>query len=198
LTVAAAFVFRNKIAPTMMIGTFSLVPLLSIEIFGSPDLARLRKVADRASGALLLGALVASPAVAVILAWFSKDSYELEPRRELAAAATELWRAKTAAPLAYVGGGHRYDEQVAFYSPERPHDFVDLDVRTSPWIDLGDMAKRGLLIVCLRDDAVCRDRARALATPQATEAELTLAHRAWGHVARPVTFEATVIPPQGG
>lgn len=198
LTVIAALVDGTKIAPAMMMGGFSLLPLLAIEVFQRSDGARLKMVAVRASGALLLGAVLASPVIAAILAWTSKDTYELEPRQELAAAASDFWRAKTTAPLTYVAGGRRYDEQLAFYAPGRPHDYIDLDVALSLWIDPRDVAKRGLLVVCVRDDAVCRDRTRALATPETGETEITLAHHAWGHVAPPVSFVVTVIPPQGG
>jgi 4-amino-4-deoxy-L-arabinose transferase-like glycosyltransferase len=195
LTVAAAFVFRNQISTNMMVGVFSLAPLLAIEIVGPADLARLRKISFGLAGTLTIGALAASPIVALGTAWLSNGPRDVEPRKELAAAATDLWLDKTGKPLAFVGGSSRYDTAVAFYSKERPHAFIGLDFHGNPSVSPSELANDGLLSVCLKDDAQCREATRALATPQASEVELILAHHFWGHVAKPATFVITVIPP---
>ena len=120
----------------------------------------------------------------------------IEPRKELAAAATELWRAKTGRPLQIVGGGDdAYPNAVAFYGADRPHGFDRLEVVRSPWVTPSALAKGGLLIVCVKSDATCRARTRDFVTPQASETELTLTHNLWVRIADPVTFVATVIPP---
>jgi 4-amino-4-deoxy-L-arabinose transferase-like glycosyltransferase len=196
LTVIAPIFLRNKVSPHMLIGVFSLMPLLAIEIAGVVDFARLRKLAIWAAGLLSVGPLLASPVVALGIAWFSNEPDVIEPRKELAAAATELWRAKTGRPLQIVGGGDdAYPNAVAFYGADRPHGFDRLEVVRSPWVTPSALAKGGLLIVCVKSDAVCRARTRNFVTPQASETELTLTHDLWVRVADPVTFVATVIPP---
>jgi hypothetical protein len=145
---------------------------------------------------LSVAALVVSPGVAFARAWLSHNENDVEPRQELALAATQIWREATGRPLAYVGGTHRYDNGVAFYSPDRPHAFVELDYRRSQWITPQKLAEFGLLSVCVRDDADCLSATAALATPQTTHSEITLAHRFFGHAAPPVSFVVTVIPPQ--
>lgn len=196
LTLMAAFVFRNRVATNMMVGVFSLAPLLAIEIIGATDFARLRRISAWLAGAVTIAALAASPAIAVGKAWFSDSPEDVEPRKELATAITELWREKTGAPLVFVGGSFVYDTTVAFYSAGRPHAFIGLDFARSPWVSPSALAEAGLLSVCLKDDAPCREATRALATPQTSEVELTLAHRAWGRVGEPMTFVVAVIPPR--
>jgi 4-amino-4-deoxy-L-arabinose transferase-like glycosyltransferase len=197
LTVVAAFALRTKISTNMLIGVFSLMPLLAIEIAGSRRIDRLRVVAARLAAALTLGALVASPAVALSRAWFSNAVNDVQPRKELARAATRLWREKTGRPLAYVAGSDLYETAVAFYSPDRPHGFIHFDFFRNRWVTRQDLADEGLLSVCVKDDAGCLASTAALATEQATQTEMTLAHEFFGHQAKPVSFVVTVIPPRG-
>ena len=198
LTVVAGLALRTKVSTNMLIGTFSLMPLLAIEIAGSRRLPRLRVAAARLAAALTLGALVASPAVALARVWLSNDADDVQPRKELAAEATRLWREKTGRPLAYVGGTHLYENGVAFYSPDRPHGFIHFDFFRNRWVTPQALAEKGLLSVCVKDDADCLASTAALATEQATQTEMTLAHEFFGHRAKPVSFVVTVIPPRGG
>jgi 4-amino-4-deoxy-L-arabinose transferase-like glycosyltransferase len=195
LTVLAALALRTKVSTNMMIGTFSLMPLLAIELAGPRGIERLRRLSMRIAVVVNLGALAVSPAVALGKAWFSRDSNDTEPRRELAEAATEFWRGTTGQPLAYVGGSFRYDNAVAFYSSERPHVFVRFDYFANQWVTPRVLAEKGLLSVCVKSDAQCLDATAALATPLTKQIEMTLSHRFWGHEAKPVTFVVTVIPP---
>lgn len=196
LTVLAGLALRTKVSTNMLIGTFSLMPLLAIEIAGSRRLKRLRVVVVRLVTALSLGALVASPAVALARVWLSNDADDVQPRKELAAAATRLWREKTGTPLAYVGGSHLYENGVAFYSPDRPHGFVHFDFFRNRWVTPQALTEKGLLSVCVKDDSDCLTATAALATPQATRTEVTLAHDFWGHKGKAVSFVVTVIPPR--
>ncbi len=197
LTVLAGLALRTKVSTNMLIGTFSLMPLLAIEILGSRRVERLSVVAGRLAAALTLGALLASPVVALARAWFSHDANDVQPREELAVEATRLWREKTGRPLAYVGGSHLYENCVAFYSPDRPHGFVHFDFFRNRWVTPKLLAEKGLLSVCVTDDAACLASTAALAGEQATRTEMTLAHDFWGHEAKPVSFVVTVIPPRG-
>ena len=196
LTVLAGLALRTKVSTNMLIGTFSLMPLLAIEIAGARRLGRLRTVAAGLVAALTLGALVASPAVAFATAWFSHDINDVQPRQELAREATRLWREATGRPLAYVGGAENYDNGVVFYSPDRPHAFVLLDFYRNRWVTPERLAEGGLLSVCVRDAAACLASTAAFVTPQTTHADITLEHDAWGHKGKPVSFVVTVIPPR--
>jgi dolichyl-phosphate-mannose-protein mannosyltransferase len=69
------------------------------------------------------------------------------PGLALAREVTRQWREKYATPLAYVGGGEFASNNVAVYSPDRPHVIVHADVNLSPWIDPEDLKRRGAVLV---------------------------------------------------
>ncbi len=195
LSIAAALALRTKISSNMLIGVFSLGPLLAIELFGARGLPRLRTWATRGAVVLSLGALLASPAIGFAKAWYGRDPEDREPRRELAEAATKLWREKTGLPLAYVGGSFRYDNAVAFYSQDRPHVFVRFDLFGNRWVTVDEIVRKGLLSVCIKTDDECLTSTQKYSNIQASRSEVTLPHRAWGHRSKPVDFIVTVIPP---
>ena len=196
LTIVAALVLRTKVSTNMTIGVFSLVPLLAMEIAGGASAARLGRLAPRLAAALCLGALALSPGIGVGKAWFASDSAATQPRRELAAEATRLWREATRAPLAYVGGSFPYDNALAFYSEERPHAFERFDFFRNRWVTPAALAEHGLLAVCVADDRACLAATARYATQESTRTELSLAHTALGHSGAPVSFIVTAIPPR--
>lgn len=69
------------------------------------------------------------------------------PGRLLAAMVTRTWRERFATPLTYVGGGEFATNNVAVYSPDRPHVIVHADPALSPWIDRDDLKKKGAVLV---------------------------------------------------
>jgi hypothetical protein len=77
------------------------------------------------------------------------------PGRAVAEAITRRWHEVTNAPLVYVGqverpspgAGEFAANNVAVYSPDRPHVIIHGDVRLSPWIDLADLKRRGAVLV---------------------------------------------------
>ena len=69
------------------------------------------------------------------------------PGSGLAQKVTQAWRDKFSTPLAYVGGGEFASNNIAVYSPDRPHVIVHADVTLSPWIDRDDLKRRGAVLV---------------------------------------------------
>jgi hypothetical protein len=77
------------------------------------------------------------------------------PGRLLAETITRQWRERTGLPLAYVGGaegvgtgpGEFAANNIAVYSPDRPHVIVHGNPTKSPWIDMADVARRGAVLV---------------------------------------------------
>jgi hypothetical protein len=125
------------------------------------------------------------------------DERLVEPRRELAAEATRLWRAKVGTPVAYVAGTHRYAGAVMFYSADRPDQLIAFDYHLSPWVDPIDLKRRGLLAVCLADDPACLAGAAAFSSPATTRTDVRLAHTMAGRTAKPADFAVFVTPPRG-
>jgi 4-amino-4-deoxy-L-arabinose transferase-like glycosyltransferase len=80
--------------------------------------------------------------------------------RTLAETITRQWREKTGTPLVYVGGarviagprealgsGQFPSNNIAVYSPDRPHVIVNGELAISPWIDAADLDRRGAVLV---------------------------------------------------
>src|SRR5262249_45012699 len=76
------------------------------------------------------------------------------PGRLLAETITRAWHQKTGQLLVYVGGaevgagpGEFAANNVAVYSPDRPHVVVHGNLALSPWIDPADLDRRGAVLV---------------------------------------------------
>jgi len=76
------------------------------------------------------------------------------PGRLLAETITRQWREKTGRPLRYVGGaevgtgpGEFAANNVAVYSPDRPHVIVHGNPALSAWIDMADVDRQGAVLV---------------------------------------------------
>jgi 4-amino-4-deoxy-L-arabinose transferase-like glycosyltransferase len=69
------------------------------------------------------------------------------PGRVFAATITRMWREKFGTPLVYVGGSEFVANNVAVYSPDRPHVIVHGDPALSPWVGRADLKKRGAVLV---------------------------------------------------
>jgi 4-amino-4-deoxy-L-arabinose transferase-like glycosyltransferase len=163
-TVVAAVLGRQPIA---MWGypLWTFAPLALLMLWPPPlDPVRLRRFAAGAL-AMLIGVPVAF-VVAELGEPLIRDRAKATqfPGRLLAETITQRWRERTGAPLAYVGGAHVIGNgsrgpranpgagqfpanNVAVYSPDRPHLIVHGELRLSPWIDPADLARRGAVLV---------------------------------------------------
>ena len=169
--------------------------LVEFEHLGESTITNL-KIVLAAAALLTFAPLVASPLILYVKASRSHAQYDVEPRQELAAAATEFWLKSTGKPLLYVGGSGYYDMGVAFYSVERPHAFLNLDYSRSAWVTPAKLAEGGLLAVCLTADNACRSRAADFVTPESRTTEMTLQHNTVGQVRPAYAFTVTAIPPK--
>ena len=127
--------------------------------------AQLRRFAAAA-----LAVLIAFPigfAVAELGEPFIRDRAKATqfPGRLLAETITRQWRERTGTPLTYVGGarvivqasrrptrepsaaGQFAANNVAVYSPDRPHVIVNGELGLSPWIDAADLDRRGAVLL---------------------------------------------------
>ncbi len=149
-TVVAAVLGR---LPVAMWGypLWSFAPLAAILWFGPiSDPRRLRWFA-----AAFLAVFVLVPAaygVSELFDTFSGDRQKATkfPGRLLAETVTRQWRERTGTPLRYVGGldigsgaGEFPANNVAVYSPDRPHVIVHGKPQLSPWIDVADLDRAG-------------------------------------------------------
>jgi 4-amino-4-deoxy-L-arabinose transferase-like glycosyltransferase len=127
---------------------WSFAPLAALLWFGPvTDPARLRRYA-----AGFLAIFVAMPLIYAAVEGFEplvrdRPKATQFPGAALAAKVTAKWREKFASPLPYVGGGEFASNNIAVYSPDRPHVIVHGDVRLSPWIDRDELRRRGAVLV---------------------------------------------------
>jgi hypothetical protein len=196
LTLISGILLRTKITAEMTVGTFGLAPLLMIEIVGPKNIDRLSCVASRLAATVSLGALALSPAIALATTYLAHTSQDVRPSEELAIEATKIWRARTGLPLVYVAGSDRYANDVAFYSPERPHAFELFQYSRNLWVTPEALAQDGLLSVCIKTDDDCLATTAKFSTPQSTQAAVALSHVFWGHSSKTSEFVVTVIPPR--
>lgn len=69
------------------------------------------------------------------------------PGRQLAQIITGEWHARYGTPLVYVGGSEFPVNNVAVYSPDRPHVVVHGELRLSPWVDPAELRRHGAVLV---------------------------------------------------
>jgi hypothetical protein len=137
-----------------------------------------------------------APAIALTKTYLAHAALDVRPSQELAVEATKIWRARTGLPLVYVAGSDRYANDVAFYSPERPHAFELFQYSRNLWVTPEALAQSGLLSVCIRDDDDCLATTAKFSTPQSAQVLVALSHVFWGHVSKASEFIVTVIPPR--
>jgi len=196
LSIMAGLAFRLRPSTNMVIGIFSLMPLLFIELAGAEGDRRLYRIGRAIAVCIALGAVVLSPAIAITKFWNGGDINYTEPRKELARKVTEIWHETVGTPLQYVAGSQRYEDAVSFYSADQPHVFIHQDAARAPWVKLNDLDRAGFLVVCAEKDKECLRSSASIKSSLIRRAELTLAHSFWGYTARPVSFTLIIVPPR--
>jgi 4-amino-4-deoxy-L-arabinose transferase-like glycosyltransferase len=116
--------------------------------------------------------------------------------RLLADTVTAQWHARYGMPLSYVGGSEFAANNVAVYSPDRPHVVVHGELKLSPWIDATELRRHGAVLVW--DEGLPgSDLDQLHATFGAFEVEpaLVLPRQTW-HRVRPDVVSYALVPPR--
>jgi 4-amino-4-deoxy-L-arabinose transferase-like glycosyltransferase len=105
----------------------------------------------------------------------------LFPGAAMAQHVSEGFRRETGRPLAYVIAGMWLGGNVSAYTPERPRTLIDGKPARAPWIDLGDLSRRGAVVVWTDGDRNALPAAyAAIAADARVQPPFTLPMR-WGH-----------------
>ena len=124
------------------------------------------------------------------------------PGTEVATRITRAWRDAFGEPLSYVCGSEFFSNNIAVYSPDRPRVLVQCDPKRAPWIEMGDLRHKGIVVAC---DATLvsqsdLDRWRAAVGEFAMQPTLMLARQtafpeSW-HAVPPVRVFYGFVPPR--
>ena len=195
LTIAAGLGFQLMILAIMAVGIFPLMPLLLLQAAPALDARRCFQIAGALAVAITVGSIPgAFIERAVLHARGAKTS--VEPRRELAAAATSIWHAEVRAPLRYAGGGAHYANAISFYSGDHPSSFIDLSYGKSRWVTPEKLKLHGLLIACPHEDRACLGEAAGLLSGSWKQFSVSVGGTLGASRAREVAFDIFVVPPQ--
>jgi hypothetical protein len=125
------------------------------------------------------------------------------PGRLVAEIITRQWRAKTGTPLRYVGGaevgtgpGEFAANNVAVYSPDRPHVIVHGDPELSAWIDMADVERYGAVLTWQTPPGVDElpENIRATFPRAELQAPLILPRHTL-HPVKPAIVHYAIMPP---
>lgn len=126
--------------------------------------------------------------------WKKKLSRIHYPGRETALYLADEWQKETGTPLAYVAGDMWPAAHLTLFAPSRPSMFLDHDPALSPWIDMKDVQKKGVLLVWTGDGAEVPAMFKRL-YPLATRQGSRSFHTAASGTMRPVTLNWIIVPP---
>ncbi len=195
VTVVFGLCFQLEVSPNMTVGCFPLMPLFLMRLAGPLNEARCLRYAAWTTIGVSVGALLAAPVVTMILAQRSKDPALLEPRKELAAKVTELWRAETHTPLRYAGAPTRYANAISFYSSDHPSSLIDLNYAKARWVTPEKLQQSGLLMACPQSDIFCLAKAPQFLSGNWKQTSITLRSAIGSRRSREETFTVFMVPP---
>jgi 4-amino-4-deoxy-L-arabinose transferase-like glycosyltransferase len=116
------------------------------------------------------------------------------PGEAMAASITRAWRERYGTPLRYAAGSEFYANNLAIYSPDRPHVVVHGDPKLSPWIAIEDVRRYGAIIVWQEELAEI-DRWRKTFGAFTVEPPLLLPRHTWKSV-KPARILFAFVPPR--
>jgi hypothetical protein len=109
---------------------------------------------------------------------------------------TKEWYERFGTPLVYAAGTEFAVNNLAVYSPDRPHVVVHGDPKLSPWIDMNDLRRRGGILVWEEGHlGATLDAWRAAFGDFDLQPTLVLARQTW-HPVKPARIVYAFVPPQ--
>jgi 4-amino-4-deoxy-L-arabinose transferase-like glycosyltransferase len=116
------------------------------------DAARLRRMLSAWGAVFAIFALVFIANYSVLPYFDHRYRAVFFPGGKLGSELTQRFHAATGAPLRYVIGSMWDGGNLAHYSPDQPQVLIDGEPARAPWIDLGDLRKKGAVVVWTEGD----------------------------------------------
>jgi hypothetical protein len=109
---------------------------------------------------------------------------------------TQEWRERFGTPLVYAAGTEFAVNNLAVYSPDRPHVVVHGEPKLAPWIDMNDLRRRGAVLVWEEGHLAAKpDEWRATFGDFDVQPALVLARQTW-HPVKPARIVYALVPPR--
>lgn len=194
LTLATGALGSVKISTNFLIPAFSLVTMTVLALSRAVVTAAQLTTIARAAVLYPLVMIGLAPAIANYQFEHQIDLAS-DPRKAVAKNVDRMWHDAFQRPLRLVAGSNAYGSGMAFYSKDRPSEFIRLNHAYAPWVTPDRLRQDGIAIVCTDDDGGCIKSAAALMTPEARRASLELAHVHQGERGIERAFEVFLIPP---
>ncbi|MTH99266.1 glycosyltransferase family 39 protein [Roseibium sp. RKSG952] len=126
--------------------------------------------------------------------WKDKQTRMHYPGKEVADALAGIWKRQAGTDLPYVAGDMWSAANVTIHASERPSMFYLHDVTLSPWIDLEDVQRKGLMIVWRGDRETPLDELLVFYPDAKREGSIDVPYGGWGLIP-PVKVNWLIIPP---
>jgi hypothetical protein len=197
MPIVVAVLGRTKLLAIWNTESMGLMPvvLVSSALIALDRVAAARIAVFAATVSVL--ALLASPIVAAAKLHTGVEN----DASHVPAAVAEVerqWRARTDRPLEILVGPFGLVSSMAFTLKDKPSTYADFSPYLSPWVDDGMLMRKGLVIICPKDDALCRYRLEQLTQqrPAVSKTEVELTPRWLGMSGRPSIFVIAILPPR--
>jgi Dolichyl-phosphate-mannose-protein mannosyltransferase len=192
--IALALTIRFELTALWTMSAWTLLPVV---LLSSPFVIVTRIVAVRITAAAILMPLIllaVSPLIASAIHRGGGVISQAAHGSLLAERVAQIWRETTSQPLRFVGGDAVLIYAAAFYIPERPSAFPGTD--RPPWIEQGELARSGIVLLCPSSDVQCVRMIDAHAGAAGRRIELELA-RSYLGVAGPASkYLVILVPPR--
>ena len=162
ITIATNVLANVRVSSGFLFPVFFAVPIAFLALSHAPSTDAVVRRLCICVMAVWLPLLLAAPFVDQYAVWAGTPS-AAAPTKDVAVAATKVWRATFGQPLRYVAGTRALATAATFYSPDAPSLVVFDDPSGSPWTTPAMVAQHGLLIICRASDAGCIAHATAMA-----------------------------------
>jgi len=192
VTLAAYLAVNGRFATEHLMPACFAMPIAFLTTSRAPITGRVVRRLAIAALALWLPLTLASP---VLAAYGFAHGGDVEPRREIAVAATRIWHRLFDRPLRFVAGTREAATAAAFYSSDAPS-YLRLDKpELTPWVHAEELKHHGVFVVCRASDQACIAQGARLIgeRPFRTTQDFTARH--WGSTSAPQSFVLFILPP---
>ncbi len=190
-TITPTVVLGLRGSPTWMMPVLPFIAVLLTAFIKPPNWDQVAKL--RRGGLMALAGLCASAPLFLYISFRAGLPSAVEPRREVAEVAADIWKQVRDDDLRVVGGDYHTARLVALASKGRASVWPLAD-RTSP--EWSRLERHGALIICAQRDTACQHTGAALVRRLGgLTRKVTVSRTLWGSRSRNVRANVYVVDP---